>query len=139
MIESNKTYKLVNAKAGNVLDLSGSDKKSVTGRGWHAGDNQKWHVNQEDGDWMLRNIATGLYLGVEGMAANGTPVIAVAKRFRWDIRPDEQDSSTFRLFVPNTNFNLDLNKVGDPTPGTPVTLWDKWFPGKNQTWRFEEE
>ena len=41
MIESNKTYKLVNAKAGNVLDLSGSDKKSVSGRGWHAGDNQK--------------------------------------------------------------------------------------------------
>lgn len=48
---------------------------------------------------MLRNLATGLYLGVEGVAENGTPVIAVAKRFRWDIRPDEQDSSTFRCVV----------------------------------------
>ena len=48
---------------------------------------------------MLRNLATGLYLGVEGVAENGTPVIAVAKRFSWDIRPDEQDSSTFRCVV----------------------------------------
>ena len=59
----------------------------------------QWHVNQEDGNWMLRNLATGLYLGVEGVAENGTPVMAVAKRFRWDIRPDEQDSSTFRCVV----------------------------------------
>ena len=43
-----------------------------------------------------------------------------------------------RLFVPNTNFNLDLSKSGDPTPGTPVTLWGKWEGGTNQTWRFEE-
>ncbi len=43
-----------------------------------------------------------------------------------------------RLFVPNTHYNLDLSDHGNPTPGTPVTLWGKWHPGKNQTWRFED-
>ncbi|PIL34506.1 hypothetical protein GSI_03283 [Ganoderma sinense ZZ0214-1] len=138
MVESGRTYKLVNAKAGNVLDLSGSDNKSLIGYDWHDGDNQKWHLVQEDGAWVLRNVSTGHYLGVEGEACDGTPVVAVYEPFRWDIWPDEEDSSTYRLFVPNTRYNLDLSDHGNPTPGTPVTLWSKWHPGKNQTWRFED-
>lgn len=42
-----------------------------------------------------------------------------------------------RLFVPNTHYNLDLTN-GCPTPGTPIIVWTKWLPGKNQVWRFEE-
>lgn len=34
-------YKFVNAKAGNVMDLSGGDNTSVIGYDWHGGDNQK--------------------------------------------------------------------------------------------------
>ena len=43
-----------------------------------------------------------------------------------------------RLFVPNTQFNLDLSDHGSATPGTHVVVWTKWSPGKCQTWRFEE-
>ena len=35
------TYMLINDKAGNVLDLSGGDNKSIIGYDWHGGDNQK--------------------------------------------------------------------------------------------------
>ena len=72
----------------------------------------QWHVNQEDGDWILRNVAKGLYLGVEGIAANGTPVVGVAKRFRWDIRPDENDSSTFRCVAATSTNIRDLRDGG---------------------------
>ena len=41
------------------------------------------------------------------------------------------------MFVPNTQYNLDLSDNGKPTPGTPVTLWAKWE-GRNQVWRFED-
>ena len=34
-------YRFVNAKAGNVMDLSGGDNMSVIGYDWHDGDNQK--------------------------------------------------------------------------------------------------
>ncbi|KAM5545868.1 hypothetical protein V8D89_000906 [Ganoderma adspersum] len=125
MIESNKTYKIVNVMTGNVLDLSGSDNKSVTGYGWHAGDNQKWSVDEANGGWMLRNIATGHYLGIEGEAKEGTRAVAVAEAFQWHIIPDDEDSSTFRLFVPNMDYNLDL-EAGNPAPGAHVIVWTKW-------------
>ena len=44
MVESGKLYRLVNGKAGNVLDLSGSDNKSLIGYDWHDGQNQKVRV-----------------------------------------------------------------------------------------------
>ncbi len=41
MVQSGRTYKLVNAKAGTVLDLSGADNRQAIGYGFHGGDNQK--------------------------------------------------------------------------------------------------
>ena len=43
-----------------------------------------------------------------------------------------------RLYLANTDYNIDLSDHGNPNPGTPVTLWGKWEGGTNQTWRFEE-
>ncbi|KAM5531432.1 hypothetical protein V8D89_014889 [Ganoderma adspersum] len=137
MIESNKTYKVVNVGAGNVLDLSGSDNSSVVGGDWHAGDNQKWRADEANGGWTFRNIATGLYLGIKGDAKDGALAATVAENFQWHVKPDDGDSSTYRLFVPNTEYNLDLS-AGNPAPGTPVIVWTKWLPGKNQVWQFEE-
>ena len=44
---------------------------------------------------------------------------------------------SFSIFVPNSNFNVDLSDHGNANPGTPVTLWEKWE-GENQVWRFEQ-
>ena len=43
-IQSGGVYKLINAKAGNCVDLSGGDGVSVIGYDWHGGDNQKVHL-----------------------------------------------------------------------------------------------
>ena len=40
-LQSGRTYKLVNGKAGTVLDLSGADNRQTVGYGYHSGDNQK--------------------------------------------------------------------------------------------------
>ena len=40
-LEDGAVYKFVNAKAGNVMDLSGGDNVSVIGYDWHDGENQK--------------------------------------------------------------------------------------------------
>ncbi|KAM5545430.1 hypothetical protein V8D89_000468 [Ganoderma adspersum] len=138
-LQRGQTYKLVNAKAGTVLDLSGADNRQTIGYGYHGGNNQKWVLEGEgENQWLLRNVETGLYLAVEGELEDGVSAIATAQPFRWNIAPDEEDSSTFRLFVSNTQFNLDLSDHGSATPGTHVVVWSKWHPGKNQTWRFEE-
>jgi hypothetical protein len=39
--QSGGVYKLINAQAGNCVDLSGGDNTSVIGFDYHGGDNQK--------------------------------------------------------------------------------------------------
>ncbi|PIL34507.1 hypothetical protein GSI_03284 [Ganoderma sinense ZZ0214-1] len=116
-----------------------SDKlnKFLAGNDRHSGDSQKWHLSQEDGAWMLRNVSTGHYLGVEDVAVDGHAVVRGTMRFRWDIQPDDENKSTYRLYVPNTRFNVEVSYTGNPTSGTPILLWTKWLPGKNQAWKFE--
>ncbi|CAL1702567.1 unnamed protein product [Somion occarium] len=137
-IEEGHKYRLVNAKSGTTLDLSGGDNKSLIGYDWHGGENQKWILERQGSGWTFKNAASGLYFSVEGNAEDGSPVTASENPTQWDIWPDEEDGSVYRIFLPNTRFNIDLADHGNPTPGTLVTLWNKWHPGVNQCWRFEQ-
>ncbi|KAK7682003.1 hypothetical protein QCA50_014967 [Cerrena zonata] len=136
-VQSGATYRLINAKAGNVLDLSGGDNRSIIGYDWHGGENQKWELDNQGSGWTLRNKGTGLYLSVDGYGQDGTPIVASENPTQWDIWPDEEDPSVHRIFIPNTRLNVDLSDHGNPTPGTLITLWGKWE-GRNQCWRFEQ-
>ncbi|KAJ3751171.1 carbohydrate-binding module family 13 protein [Lentinula detonsa] len=139
-IQSGNVYKIYNGKSGTILDLSGTDGRTVSGFSDNNGDNQKWQLEQgPGGHWTFRSVASGQYLGVDGPIENGTPLVSVNEPFRWDIYPDDEDSSVFRVYVPgaSTATNIDLSDHGNATPGTIVTLWIKWE-GKNQTWRFEQ-
>ncbi|KAJ3922615.1 carbohydrate-binding module family 13 protein, partial [Lentinula edodes] len=139
-IQSGNTYKIYNGKSGTILDLSGTDGRTISGFSDNGGDNQKWQLEQgSGGHWTFRNAASGQYLGVGGPFEDGTPLVSVDEPVRWDIYPDDEDSSVFRIYVPGapTALNIDLSDHGNPTPGTIVTLWGKWE-GKNQTWRFEQ-
>ena len=40
-VQSGGIYKLINAQAGNCVDLSGGDNTSVIGFDYHGGENQK--------------------------------------------------------------------------------------------------
>lgn len=137
-IESGGIYRLVNAKAGNVVDLSGGDNTSIIGYDWHGGDNQKWRFEKlHDGPgWVIQNVGTGKFLSLTTNAQDGGQVLGTSDPTQWDVRPDEMDPSVYRIFVLNTPFNLDLTDHGNPTPGTPVAVWGAWE-GRNQCWRIE--
>jgi len=137
-IRSGQVYKLVNAKSGTVLDLSGTNNTDIIGWNDHGGPNQKWRVERAEGNgWTFRNVGSGRYLG-RNKTHDGSSLRAVDDPVAWDIRPDEGDSQVFRIFAYGTIFNVDLSDHGNPENGTPVNLWTKWYPGTNQTWRFEE-
>ncbi|KAL0568296.1 hypothetical protein V5O48_013696 [Marasmius crinis-equi] len=136
---SGKTYKLINAKTDGALDLSTEDNFTVACWDSHDGHQQRWTLEEHNGHWSFRN-GNGKYLGLAGMAQEGTPVAGVDHAYEWDIWPDEQDGSVFRIFVPGApppGQNLDLSDHGNPAGGTRVTLWTKWE-GRHQCWRFQE-
>ncbi|KAJ7724854.1 ricin B-like lectin [Mycena metata] len=136
IVQSGLTYRITNAKAGTVVDLSGGDNRSIIGYPYHAGPNQHWMVTWTGHAWTIRSLSSGLYLSLGGTPGDGTPLIATSTPFEFDIWHDETDKANYRIFVPNTKLNLDLYNDGNPTPGTPITLWYQWA-GIHQTWKFE--
>ncbi|KAH7910082.1 carbohydrate-binding module family 13 protein [Hygrophoropsis aurantiaca] len=138
-IQSGGTYVLINAQSHTALDLSGGDKRSITGWELNNGDNQKWEFYQEqDGKWTIKSKGSDLFLGIEHGREHGnyTPVVPVPHPFHWDIFHDEKDDSLFRIFVHGTTFNIDLSDKGNAADGTPVHLWTKWS-GRNQCWELK--
>ncbi|KAF9030288.1 ricin B-like lectin [Hymenopellis radicata] len=134
-VVSGTTYKIVNAKSGTVIDLSGVDNKTIIGYPDHNGPNQQWTLNWIGNAWTFRSVSSGLYLGLGGASADGTRLLAVSDAVPWHIWHDEVDATSFRIFAPFTNYNLDLYNYGDPVAGDPITLWYKWN-GTHQTWKF---
>jgi hypothetical protein len=98
-----------------------------------------------------------VYLSLAGTPANGAKIVASATPFIWHIWHDEVFPGVYRyvrdfgilffgtksfmlrwihrIFAPNTTFNFDLWNYGDQSPGTAVTLWEKWN-GAHQLWDF---
>ncbi|TRM66800.1 carbohydrate-binding module family 13 protein [Schizophyllum amplum] len=136
-IEEGHHYQITNAKAGTVLDLNGMDNYTIVGYTNKNGDNQKWEMQRSENGWYLKNVGTGAYLGFEGDPHEGTRLTAWADPCEWQIWKDEQDSSAYRLFIPNTTLNIDLSDHGNSKPGTPIGLWGKWE-GRHQCWHFSE-
>ncbi|KAI0315946.1 carbohydrate-binding module family 13 protein [Amylostereum chailletii] len=135
-VQSGNAYTLVNVKGGTAVDLSGGDDTSVIGYGFHGGENQQWVFEERDGGYAIRNKRAGKYLAVDGSADNGSRIVAVSTENPqiWEVRPDENDS--VRIFVKDQKFNLDLSDHGNPTPGTPVSIWGHWH-GQNQLWKLQ--
>ncbi|ESK84112.1 carbohydrate-binding module family 13 protein [Moniliophthora roreri MCA 2997] len=133
--EAGKTYHIINLKTGNALDLA--DDGRVTGYELHGGENQRWRV-EHDGNHFTLQTDKGPYLS-RWSEDEGTPVVGSNDSCYWDIWPDRNNGSVFRLYVPGapTPMNIDLSDHGNPANGTPVTLWTEWE-GEHQAWKFEE-
>jgi len=136
--QSGQIYRLTNVVGETVIDLSGGDNKSIIGYGDHNGPNQRWIFDQTDSGFTIKSAGSGQFLGLEQQPEVGVPVVATGTPFSWHIQPDKEDPSVFRVFVPGTEYNLDLNGHGSSTPGTPITIRKHWH-GKNQTWRIDAE
>lgn len=46
--------------------------------------------------WTFRNVATGLYLGIDGAPKSAGRVVATRTETEWDVRPDREDPSALR-------------------------------------------
>jgi hypothetical protein len=106
-INSGQCYKITNEQAKLVVDLSGTNNKSVIGWESHGGTNQqvitfninisitctsydhntiKWILQkQDDGQWTIQSVRSQQYLGFENIPGNGSPLVAVDKPQTWDI------------------------------------------------------
>ncbi|KAG6827867.1 hypothetical protein H0H92_010166 [Tricholoma furcatifolium] len=129
-------YVLINTKSGTALNLS--DGSTILGWEPHHGDTQKWELSNDNDHWVFRNVASGEYLGLADPAQDNTPVCAVKDPVEWDVLPDEENPSVYRILVPGTFLNIDIADYGNPDDGTRVAIWGKWQPGENQTWKFIE-
>jgi len=130
-------YVLINVEGNNALDLSLADNASVIGWPVNRNNNQQWLLQHNGASWTFQSVETGTFLAPGCLPAiDGTRLSVSSCPYIWDIWPDEQDSSTLRIFVPKTSFNIDLSDHGNPNGGIPVVVWSKWS-GRNQTWRFE--
>ncbi|KAI0773161.1 hypothetical protein BD413DRAFT_473376 [Trametes elegans] len=85
-VESGHTYRLVHARTGTVLDLSMKDWRSVSSSTWDASDNQKWVAERTSHGWTLRSVATGLFLGADGIPRPGAPVVGTREEAAWDLQ-----------------------------------------------------
>ncbi|KAG6810274.1 hypothetical protein H0H92_012603 [Tricholoma furcatifolium] len=145
-VQSGYTYTLTNVKSGTVMDLSGQDNKSIIGFPSYGTTNQQanflrwpiavpWKLTWTSIGWVFQSVGNGLYLSIDGSPADGTRLVATTTPFGWDIWHDEVNYNAYRIYVPNTHFNLDLNNDGSAAPLTPITLWFNWA-GIHQTWTF---
>ncbi|KAF8641649.1 hypothetical protein AX16_009875 [Volvariella volvacea WC 439] len=138
VIQGGVTYRIVNAQAGTAIDLSAGDDRSVIGWTPHDGANQRWTLEWTGRSWFFRSAATGQFLALDGSPNDGTRLIASENPQEWHIWQDQYDTSSYRIFVPYTYYNIDLSGWGNATPGTPIQLWWTWK-GGHQTWRFEPQ
>jgi hypothetical protein len=119
-IESGQRYKFTNEENGLVLDLSGSNGKSILGWDFHGGGNQQvnnlvvtsiacpsydhdtlqWITErQDDGQWTVRSVRHHKYLGFESTLKDGAPLDGLDKPQLWDIEvlPDSEDHDNPRV------------------------------------------
>ena len=113
-------------------------------------------MNWTGNGWTFRNVRTGTYLAINGSAADGTALVANNTAAEWHIWRDDANQNTFRyysiatptmyasliLVIPSgclcpTQRRTSISNYGDPTIGTPITLWTTWA-GLHQTWKFTQ-
>ncbi|KIK58577.1 carbohydrate-binding module family 13 protein [Collybiopsis luxurians FD-317 M1] len=137
LIQSGRTFTIINAKAGTVVDLSAGDNTTSTGWTPNNGLNQRWTTLWTGHSWNFQSVITGSYLGISGTAANGANLTVSTTPTDWDIWHDTVNVSNYRIYIPNTAQNWDLWDFGNPVAGDPITLWQATT-GVHQTWTFEQ-
>ncbi|KAH6871100.1 hypothetical protein BKA70DRAFT_1356767 [Coprinopsis sp. MPI-PUGE-AT-0042] len=128
-------YTIVNVRAPNLV-VDTKNGKAVANR-FSGCESQQWEVARVmDFAWSVRSVASGRYLGMEpdGKVTDRYELREVERPFAWHIqRGDTRSSST--LFVPYTNYAVDLNqaKWGGPQPGA-ILFIHSGVQGRNQQW-----
>ncbi|KAJ7741020.1 hypothetical protein B0H16DRAFT_49119 [Mycena metata] len=141
IVQSGLTYRITNAKAGTVVDLSGGDNRSIIGYPYHAGPNQ--HVSCQpvdahlDGPCMDHPVSFVRplpQLGWNTWRRHPPHCHVDPVRVRHLARRDRQ--SQLPHLRAQHQAQPGLVQRRQPYPGYPITLWYQWA-GIHQTWKFE--
>jgi len=135
-IKDGARYIIHNVKGTTVLDLNGSDGRTIIGYPRHGGKNQQWETIRTENGWHIKSVGSDKYLSLDGEPRDDVRLIATQRPFEWHLWDDAKNTSTIRICVPNTKHNVDLTDYGNSAPGTPIAIWGRWE-GTNQTWKFE--
>jgi len=136
----NCAYMIINIASGTSASLEDDDDylSLVGSKRSDRKSSQKWiFQNAHDNQVYIKNLSSEIYLSIDGTApGNGTKILCAEKKQAWDVRPDANDPKNFRIFYPNTVFNINLEN-GDKRNGTQIQL-DEFNQGSDsQKWEFD--
>ncbi|TCD67005.1 hypothetical protein EIP91_000685 [Steccherinum ochraceum] len=114
-LKSGANYFLCCEGRENVLDLSGSNHRTVLVYSFNGGDNQKWQLLHNGQYWAVRCLKTGTFLGTDirsGNLAEATPVYAIHEgAYVWEIRKVGAASTKYHLYYAGTEYAIGRRKI----------------------------
>lgn len=98
---------------------------------------QQWIFEEAPNNQVyITKSSSGTYISIDEAPDNGTKIVYTRNRQAWDLKADEKDPTKFRIFYPNTPYNITLDD-GSVTPGTTIQL-ERFDPdSESQRWKFE--
>ncbi|KAF8063232.1 hypothetical protein FPV67DRAFT_233952 [Lyophyllum atratum] len=131
-------YQIFNFVSGTTIDLSGTDRKSISGFIPHEGPNQKWEFSPLGKGYSIRSLYTGDYITVEDEIYDGVSIVASPYPLSWALEADDFEQGIWRIAWPNTTrlFVFDLADQGNSKPGTPIQLKERYPFESSRLWRF---
>ncbi|THH33611.1 hypothetical protein EUX98_g593 [Antrodiella citrinella] len=123
-VRPNANYFVCCEGRSNVLDLSGSDGRSVLVYAFHGGENQQWQLLKNGQSWTLRNVNVGTFLNVDNPAEE-VNLYASTRATAWEVRPVESGSMKYYIYCAGTQLAIARGRSGVGVLSTKNALqWD---------------
>jgi len=130
------SYCIHNVNSGTAADLAGagaSDGTPITGWEVNGGSNQTWDLIPGQNGYLIKNSASGTYLGFQGAGQEGTMICGSSNPVEWQVNQADQGYS-IRL-AQNPSIVLDL-AGGGSADGVKICLYSN-HSGPNQQWKLQ--
>ncbi|KAG8991189.1 hypothetical protein FRB94_011254 [Tulasnella sp. JGI-2019a] len=126
-------YRIKNRKSGTYLDASVKHRGEI--HGWDIrpdNDNQKWHVEECNENFKLKNVEFNEFVSVRGHMG-GDRIVLSHNPTEWEIQ--DRGHGAYSIAVVGKDLCIDLD-MGRSENGTHVSVWS-WHGAEQQYWRFE--
>ncbi|KAH6913709.1 hypothetical protein BKA70DRAFT_1259258 [Coprinopsis sp. MPI-PUGE-AT-0042] len=134
---------VINAHSGTAIELTEDNRAACFQRRSNC-DRQQFRAIETGAGWAFKNVATGVYLGLEPTMvriARGTRVKGVHHEFSWLVVPVETASpeALSHIWAPYSGLLMDLHQGG----AEDATVIHLYAPSSNnekpwKRWRFEK-
>jgi len=137
-------YLIINVASGTSADLEYDDDDEdeppslVGNERSDQNPRQKWIFRDaRNNQVLIQNSSSRMYVSIDGTdPGSGTEILCTRNKQAWDVIPDLNDPSKFRICYPNTEFTINLEN-GDTSNGAQIQI-DQFDQGSDsQKWKFE--